>query len=221
MNLHSACCLRREERSVGYWKPSRLHQTALIRQACLTHDRTLQELDSSSARARVLPRAGLARFCSTTRSWAESSTSSCSAWARWQQSFLSLARLSPIRRDLWTSRLDSYVLARSCRAAASCDGALTARPLQSLGWNYVFNDAISMASDLTASELLIAYWTPNYNWVPALVFWFVLVGLNLFHVGAYGEVSPCHPRQSRSIPPTDPHPCSSSTGSRSSRCFRS
>ncbi|KAM0787016.1 hypothetical protein ACM66B_006284 [Microbotryomycetes sp. NB124-2] len=60
----------------------------------------------------------------------------------------------------------------------------------SIGWNYAANDAISMAGDLTAAQVLMDYWLPdgNLNWLPSLMFWFALVGLNLIHVRAYGEL---------------------------------
>jgi len=59
-----------------------------------------------------------------------------------------------------------------------------------LSWNYWFNDAISVASDLTAAQLLLQYWTPWHPWVISLVFWIFLVGVNATHVGAYGELGP-------------------------------
>lgn len=63
----------------------------------------------------------------------------------------------------------------------------------SIGWNYAFNDAISVAGDLTASQLLMDYWIPSghLDWLPSLFFLAFLVGVNLIHVKAYGEVSGC------------------------------
>ena len=59
-----------------------------------------------------------------------------------------------------------------------------------LGWNYWFNDAVSTASDLVALQLLLQYWTDNFpGWGISLIFFFVLLGLNIVSVRAYGEVS--------------------------------
>ncbi|KAK4056136.1 Basic amino-acid permease [Microbotryomycetes sp. JL221] len=59
-----------------------------------------------------------------------------------------------------------------------------------IGWNYAFNDAISVAGDLTAAQVLMAYWLPNgnLNWLPSLMFWFFLVAINMIHVRMYGEL---------------------------------
>ncbi|KAJ7232780.1 amino acid permease/ SLC12A domain-containing protein [Mycena haematopus] len=59
-----------------------------------------------------------------------------------------------------------------------------------LSWNYWFNDAVSVASDLTAAQLVLHFWTPQsqYTWVVSLVFWVFLVGVNATHVKAYGEL---------------------------------
>ncbi|GMK53478.1 hypothetical protein CspeluHIS016_0100640 [Cutaneotrichosporon spelunceum] len=58
-----------------------------------------------------------------------------------------------------------------------------------LTWNYWFNDAVSTASDLVALQLLLEYWTDNFpGWALSLIFWFVLVGLNLMAVKVYGEI---------------------------------
>ncbi|KAJ7072560.1 amino acid permease-domain-containing protein [Mycena amicta] len=57
-----------------------------------------------------------------------------------------------------------------------------------LSWNYWFNDAVSVASDLTAAQLVLQFWTPNHTWVISLVFWVFLVGVNSFHVRSYGEL---------------------------------
>ncbi|KAG7196208.1 uncharacterized protein KQ657_000221 [Scheffersomyces spartinae] len=53
--------------------------------------------------------------------------------------------------------------------------------------NYWLNDALSVASDLTALQLLLSYWTDFHYWVVALIFWFFLLFLNVFHVRFYGE----------------------------------
>src|ERR1700677_1143694 len=57
-----------------------------------------------------------------------------------------------------------------------------------LAWNYWFNDAVSVASDLTAAQLVLQYWTPWHPWVISLLFWVFLVGINAAHVKAYGEM---------------------------------
>lgn len=59
-----------------------------------------------------------------------------------------------------------------------------------LTWNYWFNDAVSTASDLVALQLILEYWTTNFpGWALSLIFWVVLIGLNIITVKAYGEVS--------------------------------
>ncbi|KAG1904306.1 amino acid permease-domain-containing protein [Suillus fuscotomentosus] len=57
-----------------------------------------------------------------------------------------------------------------------------------LSWNYWFNDAVSVASDLTAAQLVLQFWTPSYPWLVSLLFWVFLVSLNSFNVKAYGEL---------------------------------
>ncbi|KAH7913180.1 amino acid permease/ SLC12A domain-containing protein [Hygrophoropsis aurantiaca] len=57
-----------------------------------------------------------------------------------------------------------------------------------LSWNYWFNDAVSVASDLTAAQLVLQFWTTWHPWVISLVFWVFLVSINAFHVRAYGEL---------------------------------
>ncbi|KAF8637964.1 hypothetical protein AX16_010597 [Volvariella volvacea WC 439] len=57
-----------------------------------------------------------------------------------------------------------------------------------LSWNYWFNDAVSVASDLTAAQLVLQFWTMEHAWVVSLAFWLFLVGVNATHVGAYGEL---------------------------------
>lgn len=58
-----------------------------------------------------------------------------------------------------------------------------------LSWNYWFNDAVSVASDLVAAQLLLQYWTDwNYPWVLSLLFWVFLVSVNAIHVKSYGEL---------------------------------
>jgi hypothetical protein len=57
-----------------------------------------------------------------------------------------------------------------------------------------FNDAVSVASDLTAAQLLLEYWTSNtaHTWIISAAFWVFLVLVNSFSVGAYGELGMQH-----------------------------
>lgn len=64
-----------------------------------------------------------------------------------------------------------------------------------LSWNYWFNDAVSVASDLTAAQLVLGFWLPggdgagaHYLWAVSLAFWIFLVGMNSIHVKVYGEL---------------------------------
>ncbi|KIK68943.1 hypothetical protein GYMLUDRAFT_255560 [Collybiopsis luxurians FD-317 M1] len=57
-----------------------------------------------------------------------------------------------------------------------------------LSWNYFFNDGVSVASDLTAAQLVLQFWTVQHAWVVSLVFWVFLVAINAIHVRAYGEL---------------------------------
>ncbi|KAH0531367.1 hypothetical protein TsFJ059_000207 [Trichoderma semiorbis] len=58
-----------------------------------------------------------------------------------------------------------------------------------LTWNYWFNDAVSTASDLVALQLILQYWTDNFpGWALSLIFWFVLIVVNIATVRAYGEL---------------------------------
>jgi amino acid transporter, AAT family len=57
-----------------------------------------------------------------------------------------------------------------------------------LSWNYWFNDAVSVASDLTAAQLVLDYWNVSHPWVFSVVLWLFLVGINAVHVKAYGEM---------------------------------
>ncbi|MDQ0148273.1 amino acid permease [Eubacterium multiforme] len=57
-----------------------------------------------------------------------------------------------------------------------------------LGWNYWYNWAITIATEMVAGSLVMKYWFPN---VPGLVwssiFLVLIVGLNLLSAKAYGE----------------------------------
>ncbi|KAJ3507345.1 hypothetical protein NLJ89_g6360 [Agrocybe chaxingu] len=57
-----------------------------------------------------------------------------------------------------------------------------------LAWNYWFNDAVSVASDLTAAQIVLQFWDVENAWIISLVFWVFLVGVNSLHVGGYGEL---------------------------------
>jgi len=58
-----------------------------------------------------------------------------------------------------------------------------------LAWNYWFNDAVSVASDLTAAQLVLAFWSnSSWNIWVSILFWVFLVGVNALHVGGYGEL---------------------------------
>ena len=57
-----------------------------------------------------------------------------------------------------------------------------------LSYNYWFNDAISVASDLVAAQILLQFWTNWHPWVISVVFWVFLVSVNAIDVGAYGEL---------------------------------
>ena len=59
-----------------------------------------------------------------------------------------------------------------------------------LTWNYWFNDAVSMASDLVALQLVLDYWSSNFpGWALSLIFWVLLILANIVTVRIYGEVS--------------------------------
>ncbi|KDR75290.1 hypothetical protein GALMADRAFT_69558 [Galerina marginata CBS 339.88] len=57
-----------------------------------------------------------------------------------------------------------------------------------LAWNYWFNDAVSVASDLTAAQLVLQFWAVENAWIVSVIFWVFLVGVNALHVGGYGEL---------------------------------
>ncbi|QLQ79848.1 hypothetical protein HG537_0C04970 [Torulaspora globosa] len=57
--------------------------------------------------------------------------------------------------------------------------------------NYWFNDAVSVASDLTAMQIVLDYWNSSQHhfpyWAASLLFWVFLLALNVIHVRIYGE----------------------------------
>ncbi|MGL4570701.1 MAG: amino acid permease [Clostridium sp.] len=57
-----------------------------------------------------------------------------------------------------------------------------------LGWNYWYNWAITIATEMVAGSLIMKYWFPN---IPGVVwsvgFLIIIVGLNLLSAKAYGE----------------------------------
>jgi len=58
-----------------------------------------------------------------------------------------------------------------------------------LTWNYWFNDAVSTAADLTALQLVFAYWdTSMPGYALSLIFWVFLIFANIVTVRAYGEL---------------------------------
>ena len=93
-----------------------------------------------------------------------------------------------------------------------------------LSWNYWFNDAVSVASDLVAAQLVLQFWTTWHTWVVSLIFWVFLVVVNSVHVRAYGEMgewytcsepltnAKYHQRsQNTGLPPSRSSPSSSSS----------
>jgi AAT family amino acid transporter len=63
-----------------------------------------------------------------------------------------------------------------------------------LGWNYWLNDAVSLAGDLLAAQLVVQYWIPAgstlaaWTWTLSAFLWAALVGVNAINVRAYGEL---------------------------------
>ena len=58
-----------------------------------------------------------------------------------------------------------------------------------LTWNYWFNDAVSVATDLVALQILLQFWTDHFpGWAISLIFWVALIGANIVTVAVYGEV---------------------------------
>ncbi|KAK9767305.1 Basic amino-acid permease [Basidiobolus ranarum] len=58
-----------------------------------------------------------------------------------------------------------------------------------LTWNYWFNDAVSVASDLTAAQIIWNYWKIDFpGWALSLIFLVFLIAINAIDVKAYGEI---------------------------------
>ncbi|KAI8638955.1 amino acid permease-domain-containing protein [Parasitella parasitica] len=57
-----------------------------------------------------------------------------------------------------------------------------------LGWNYWYNWAVTVAVELTAGSMVMAFWLPNFpSAVWSVVFLALILSLNLFSVKGYGE----------------------------------
>lgn len=57
-----------------------------------------------------------------------------------------------------------------------------------LGWNYWYNWAITIATEMVAGSLIMKYWFPNVPGVIwSVIFLALIVGLNLLSTKAYGE----------------------------------
>lgn len=57
-----------------------------------------------------------------------------------------------------------------------------------ISWNYWFNDAVSVASDLTAAQLVLQFWTDSHTWIISLIFLVFLLCVNATNVHSYGEM---------------------------------
>ncbi|KAI8067920.1 amino acid permease/ SLC12A domain-containing protein [Gongronella butleri] len=57
-----------------------------------------------------------------------------------------------------------------------------------LGWNYFYNWSVTLAVELTAGSMVMAYWLPDVpNYVWSIVFLVFVLSLNVFSVKGYGE----------------------------------
>lgn len=57
-----------------------------------------------------------------------------------------------------------------------------------LGWNYWYNWAVTIAAEIAAVSIVMAYWFPDApSWVWSLSFLLVIFGLNYLSVKAFGE----------------------------------
>lgn len=57
-----------------------------------------------------------------------------------------------------------------------------------LTWNYWFNDAVSVAGDLTALQMLLGYWGSFITWPFSLGLLLLLILANLYGVRVYGHI---------------------------------
>jgi lysine-specific permease len=56
------------------------------------------------------------------------------------------------------------------------------------GWNYWISWAITLAAEFSAAAILMKYWFPNVtSWIWSLLFFIILLALNLFNVKGYAE----------------------------------
>lgn len=62
-----------------------------------------------------------------------------------------------------------------------------------LTWNYWSNAAISVASDLTAVQLVLDFWNIPNGWAFSLALWVFILSVNALHVKAYGELGGYNP----------------------------
>lgn len=81
-----------------------------------------------------------------------------------------------------------------------------------LAWNYWFNDAVSVASDLTAAQLVLRFWGIESAWIVSVAFWMFLVGVNAISVSGYGELG--------TVPILNANPCVSEPIMQSTGCRR-
>lgn len=57
-----------------------------------------------------------------------------------------------------------------------------------MGWNYWFNWAITLAAELVAAGIIMAYWLPDTpGWVWAIAFLVILFAINALSVKSFGE----------------------------------
>ncbi|MDR2610480.1 MAG: amino acid permease [Clostridiales Family XIII bacterium] len=56
------------------------------------------------------------------------------------------------------------------------------------GWNYWISWAITLAAEFAASAILMTFWFPDVpSWIWSLIFFVILLALNLFNVKGYAE----------------------------------
>jgi amino acid permease len=56
------------------------------------------------------------------------------------------------------------------------------------GWNYWISWAITLAAEFAAASILMKFWFPTVaSWIWSLLFFIVLLALNLFNVKGYAE----------------------------------